>query len=72
MREWLVAMRKAACCSQKAICEAVGIAQPTYWEYEHGICTPSVAVAKKIGAYLGFDWTRFYDDAPINDMEEVG
>ena len=71
MREWLVAIRKKAGYSQKDICNAVQISQPTYWEYEHGVCTPTVATAKRIGDFLDFDWTRFYDDTPINKSGEA-
>jgi len=31
-------------------------------EIENGNANPSVKVAKKIAAVLGFDWTRFFDD----------
>jgi len=31
-------------------------------EIENGNANPSVKVAKKIAAVLGFDWTRFYDE----------
>jgi len=31
-------------------------------EIENGNANPSVKVAKKIAAVLGFDWTRFYED----------
>lgn len=71
MRDWLICARKEKGLSQKACCEAIGVSQPTYWEYEHGDCTPTPIVAKKLGAILGFDWTRFYDDVPINDTGEA-
>lgn len=61
MRVWLVAIREQKNLSQKAVSSAAGVAQPTYWEYEHGISTPSVPVAKRIAAVLGFDWTIFYE-----------
>jgi DNA-binding XRE family transcriptional regulator len=32
---------------------------------EGGHRNPSVDVAKKIAAVLGFDWIRFYDDEAI-------
>jgi transcriptional regulator with XRE-family HTH domain len=63
MREWLISIRKMKGMSQKAAAEAAGVSQPTYWEYEHGISTPTPAIAKRIGAALGFDWTLFYEDA---------
>lgn len=62
MRDWLVSIRKKQSMTQKAICDRLNISQPTYWGYEHGIITPTVQNAKKIGAILGFDWTRFYEE----------
>ena len=62
MREWLIAIRKARGMKQKAVADAIGVSQPTYWQYEHGVITPSVEMAKKLGALLGFDWTLFYSD----------
>ena len=62
MLNWLIAIRIARNLSQKAVSKAVGVSQPTYWEYEHGLTTPSVPTAKKIAAYLGFDWTLFFED----------
>lgn len=62
MRNWLIALRELKGLSQKAVSEAIGVAQPTYWEYEHGDSTPSVPIAKKIAAVIGFDWTLFYED----------
>lgn len=64
MREWLIEVRKKSGLSQTAVCEAVGISQPTYWEYEHGDCTPTPQVAIKLGSILNFDWTKFYVDSP--------
>ena len=62
MRRWLIQIREGQGFSQKAVCEYAGISQPTYWEYEHGISTPTPPKAKRIGKFLGFDWTRFYED----------
>ena len=62
MRNWLVDIRRSKGLSQKAVCEAIGITQPTYWEYEHEDCKPSPQTAQKIGKFLGFDWTRFYTE----------
>lgn len=63
MREWLVNMRKAAELGQRDVSDAVGITQAAYSKIETGKATPSVPLAKKIAAALGFDWTRFYDEA---------
>ena len=65
MRSWLRAIRQMKGLSEKAVAEAVGIAQPVYHRYETGEGTPSVPTAKKIGMLLGFDWTLFYPDEKV-------
>lgn len=62
MRQWLIDARIAKGLSQKVMSEAVGIAQPTYWEYEHGKCSPSPETAKKIAGILEFPWTQFFEN----------
>lgn len=62
MREWLIAERKKTEKSQYQVAEEAGMAQSTYASYETGARNPSVSVAKRIAAVLGFDWTRFFDD----------
>lgn len=62
MREWLIQQRQKKKLTQKAVSLAVNVAQPTYWGYEHGVITPSVETAKRIGGFLGFKWTKFFDD----------
>ena len=62
MREWLIAERKKTEKSQYQVAEAAEMAQSTYASYETGARNPSVSVAKRIAAVLGFDWTRFFDD----------
>ena len=44
------------------ISSAVSIDKAYYNYIENGKRRPSVPVAKRIGAVLGFDWTRFYED----------
>lgn len=61
MRVWLIEARQKKGLSQKAVCDNIGISQPTYWEYEHGVSTPTPTNAKKIGSLLNFPWTRFYE-----------
>lgn len=61
-RSWLIAIREKDGHSQKQISEQVGISQPSYHNIEAGKRSPSVPVAKKIAAALGFNWTRFYDE----------
>jgi len=43
----------------KEIAQLVGIKRQYYDMIENGNRRPSVAVAKKIGAVLSFDWTNF-------------
>lgn len=62
MRNWLIAIREARGYSQAYVARAIGVKQPTYWQYEHGSITPSPSIARKIGRLLGFDWTLFYPD----------
>lgn len=62
MREWLIAERKKTEKSQYQVAEEAEMAQSTYASYETGARNPSVTVAKRIAAVLGFDWTRFFDD----------
>ena len=64
MRDWLVSIRHGRGESQYQTAEVIGIAQSTFAGFETGVRNPSVETAKKIGAALGFDWTRFFEDAP--------
>lgn len=56
---WLEAIRKNR--SQADVAKNAGISQAFYCEIERGKKCPSVPVAKKIAAVLGFDWTKFYE-----------
>ena len=60
MLDWLIAMRKGR--PQWEVAREIGIAQSTYASIETGARAPSVKMAKKIGAALGFHWTRFFED----------
>ena len=68
MRKWLIDIRNGR--SQAQIAEAVGISQQMYSAIELGERRPSVEVAKKIAAVMGFDWTRFYDDE--DEITKIG
>ena len=57
---WLKAIRGNT--SQREVAEKSEITQAFYCEIEAGKKRPSVAVAKKIAATLGFEWTRFFDE----------
>lgn len=48
--------------SQIKVCKAAGISQSYYSSIENGVRRPSVEVAKKIGEFLQFDWTLFFED----------
>ena len=56
-------LRKAAGKSQAEVAEDIGISRAAYSNIENGKRRPSVEVAKRIAAVLGFDWTRFYEDS---------
>ncbi|HHX77681.1 MAG TPA: helix-turn-helix transcriptional regulator [Firmicutes bacterium] len=60
MRKWLFELRNGY--TQTQIAKAVGISQQMYSFIELGKRRPSVEVAKKIAAVMGFHWTRFYED----------
>ena len=61
MRRWLKELRyKSNNMTQGQLAEKVGISRTMITEIENGNANPSVEVAKKIAAVLGFDWTRFY------------
>lgn len=58
----LETLRKAAGKSQAEVAEDIGISRAAYSNIENGKRNPSVEVAKRIAAVLGFDWTRLYAD----------
>lgn len=58
--DWIKEIRGTK--SQQAVADEIGIAQSTYASIEVGSRKPSVTMAKRIAAVLGFDWTRFYED----------
>ena len=60
MRKWLIEIRNGR--AQAQIAEAAGITQQMYSAIELGERRPSVEVAKKIAAVMGFHWTRFFED----------
>jgi transcriptional regulator with XRE-family HTH domain len=49
------AARVAAGLTQRAVAAAVGVSQPAYWEYERGICVPSVGRVARLAAVLQLD-----------------
>ena len=61
-RTWLKAIRQEAGITQAELGHAVGLSRMYIALVEGGQRNPSVPVAKKIAAALGFDWTRFFED----------
>ena len=62
VRQWLKELRQRNNLTQEQLAKMVGISRTMITEIENGKANPSVEVAKKIAAVLGFDWTRFYED----------
>lgn len=60
MKEWLREIRGEK--STYDVAKEIGIAQSTYFSIETGARRPSVDMAKRIAAALGFEWTRFFDE----------
>ena len=48
--------------SQREVADQIGIKPPSYCNIENGKRRPTVETAKRIGAVLGFDWTRLFED----------
>lgn len=63
----LKAVRKGARLSSAEVAERSGISYPHYNFIENGKRRPSVKVAKRIAALLGFSWTRFFEEEPGAD-----
>ena len=69
-RKWLKQLRLKQCLNHEDVANAANIHRAYYTMIEGGHRNPSVDVAKKIAAVLGFEWTRFYEDQP-EDRKEV-
>lgn len=48
--------------TMKQVSVSVGISESYYCLLENGIRRPSISVAKKLGAALGFDWTLLFEN----------
>lgn len=59
---FLQAVRKEKNMTQSEVSKRAGISQPAYCNIENEERKPSVKMAKRIGAVLGFDWTRFFEE----------
>ena len=63
MRHWLKKLRcKSNNLTQEQLAKQAGISRTMITEIENGNANPSVEVAKKIAAVMGFKWTRFFED----------
>ena len=68
MRSWLKKLRNESHnLTQEQLAKMVGISRTMITEIENGNANPSVKVAKKIAAVLGFPWTRFYEEVSEED-----
>ena len=55
-------MRAKTGMTQYEVANKVGISRVSYCNIEIGRRRPSVPVAKKLGAALGFDWTMLFEN----------
>ena len=56
------AQRKQMDMTQEEVASKAGIARTSYTNIETGSRRPSVDVAKRIAAVLGFDWVLFFEE----------
>lgn len=59
-RQWLIDIRGSK--TQEDVAKEANIARSYYTQIELGTRNPSVIMAKRIAATLGFDWTIFFAD----------
>ena len=62
LRTWLKDIRAKNELTQQEVANAANVDVTMISKIELGDRRPSVEVAKKIAAVLGFKWTRFYED----------
>jgi putative transcriptional regulator len=62
LRTWLKELRESKEMTQSQVAESCKISRSYYTHIENGTKTPTVKVAKKIAAVLGFNWTNFFKD----------
>lgn len=56
------ALREKSGVTLRRLSEETAVSESYLSLIETGARRPSVAVAKRIAAALGFDWTRFFED----------
>lgn len=57
---------------KQVVSETEGITRSGYANIEGGTRRPSVAVAKRIAAVRGFEWTRFFEDEGLTSGRKKG
>ena len=67
MRTWLKDIRAKKELTQQEVANAANVDVTMISKIELGERRPSVEVAKKIAAVLGFNWTRFYEEVSEED-----
>jgi len=68
MRKWLADIRGER--TQAEVAALCGISQNYYSYIETGEKRPAVDTAKKIASALGFDWTLFYEEGSIANLDK--
>jgi putative transcriptional regulator len=71
LRTWLKDIRAKKELTQQEVANAANVDVTMISKIEVGERRPSVKVAKRIAAVLGFDWTRFYEDDEQAASKEV-
>ncbi|MFD1675447.1 helix-turn-helix transcriptional regulator [Alicyclobacillus fodiniaquatilis] len=66
-REWLVKFRGER--TQEEVAKHCNIHRGHYSLIETGDRTPSVTVAKRIAAFLGFEWTLFFEHNCVDTLQ---
>lgn len=61
-RQWLKDIRSAKGLKQIEVARSADISNKQYSAIETGARNPSTDVAKKIGEFLGFSWTLFFEE----------
>ena len=60
--EWLKSIRVSRGKTQEQVAKQAQMARGAYANIENGERRPSVRVAKRLAAVLGFEWTRFFEE----------
>ena len=68
-RHWLKELRKSSNMTQEQLAKKAGISRTMITEIENGNVDPSVRVAKRIAAVMGFHWMRFFEDEEDKETE---